>query len=88
MPFTPEYTEVVAGTPELLFGAVKDHHEWIPKLAPHVFTNVERREGEGIDGLDIHFDIHEDKRTCLVFISLQSSLLIQSIYNSDHAGLS
>lgn len=88
MPFTPEYTEIVAGTPELLFGAVKDHHEWIPKLAPHVFTNVERREGEGIDGLDIHFDIHEDKRTCLVFISLQSSLLAHTINLQSRSCLS
>lgn len=61
MPSTPQYTEVVAGTPELLFDAVKHHHEWAPKQIPHVFTNAERHEGEGHTGSVWQYDVHEDK---------------------------
>lgn len=69
MPRTPEFTEVVDGTPELLFGAVKDHHEWVPKLIPHVFTDGNRHEGEGHTGSVYHYDIHEDTRTYMLSTS-------------------
>lgn len=64
MPSTPEYADVVAGTPELLFSGLKEPQEWVSKLVSHVYTNVERHEGEGHASSVYHFDIHEDKRKC------------------------
>jgi len=58
---TREFSEVVAGTPQQLFAAVKDHHEWVPTLVPEWFTEGRRHEGEGHAGTVVHYDIHEEK---------------------------
>ena len=66
MPRTEEFTDVVAGTPEQLFSAVKNPHEWGPKLVSHVFPDGTRHEGDGTAGSVYHFDIHQDHRKCLL----------------------
>lgn len=60
MPSTSEYEENVNGTPEILFGGVKDLNEWITDLIPDVFSKGDRVQGDGEAGSVYQYQCHQE----------------------------